>query len=226
MNALKIFKLSLSVMIAYVPLGFALGILASSSGLSLAQTLGISFFVYSGSAEFLLIAFIRANESLLGIFISLSLLAFRHFFYTLSLLDELKKLNFLKHYTIFALSDESFALLSTYKKELNEVLDKKKRSFYYALLCFCNQAYWLIGSCLGFIFGALSNFDYSGIEFSLNALFIVLACEAYRQNPKFKLLLLALIVGLLGFLILAKSYMLFTCLSLACLMLILGKKYV
>ena len=44
-------------------------------------TMAISFFVYSGTAEFLLIAFIVAGESLLGIFLTLFLLGFRHFFY-------------------------------------------------------------------------------------------------------------------------------------------------
>lgn len=80
MKTSEIFKLTLPVMMGYVPLGAAFGILAASSGLSLAQTMAISFFVYSGTAEFLLIAFIVAGESLLGIFLTLFLLGFRHFF--------------------------------------------------------------------------------------------------------------------------------------------------
>lgn len=77
---LQVFKLCLPVIFSYIPLGFAFGILAASNGLSLAQSLGISFFVYSGSAEFLLVGFISLNESLFGIFIILFLLSFRHFF--------------------------------------------------------------------------------------------------------------------------------------------------
>lgn len=226
MKTSEIFKLTLPVMMAYVPLGIALGILAASNGLSFWQTLAISFFVYSGSAEFLLVAFIVAGESVFGIFITLFLLGFRHFFYTLALLKELKGLNFLRYYTIYALSDESFALLSTYKNKISHNATRAKKSFHYALLCFLNQSYWIIGSALGFIFQKTIKVDYSGIEFSLNALFIVLAYDTYRQNPNTKLLLLALIIGLFGFLMIDKAYMLFACLTLAMCVLLLGKRYV
>lgn len=183
--------------------------------------MAISFFVYSGSAEFLLIAFIAAGESLFGIFVSLFLLGFRHFFYTLSLLNELKSLNLLRFYAIYAMSDESFALLSTYKSRFAS--DKRTKSISYALLCFLNQSYWLIGVCVGFCFQKSLNLDFSGIEFSLNALFIVLAYDAYRQNPNQKLLLIAIIIGLCGFLFIAKSYMLFVCLAFAMMILLLFK---
>lgn len=221
MTYTQIFKLTLPVMMGYVPLGIALGILAASNNLSFAQSMAISFFVYSGSAEFLLIAFIAAGESLFGIFVSLFLLGFRHFFYTLSLLNELKSLNLLRFYAIYAMSDESFALLSTYKSRFAS--DKRTKSISYALLCFLNQSYWLIGVCVGFCFQKSLNLDFSGIEFSLNALFIVLAYDAYRQNPNQKLLLIAIIIGLCGFLFIAKSYMLFVCLAFAMMILLLFK---
>lgn len=226
MNVLSLFKLTLPVSFAYIFLGMALGILAASNDFSLVQVLAISFFVYSGSAEFLLIAFIVANESLLGIFSTLFLLGFRHFFYTLSLLNELKSLNFLRHYVIFALSDESFALLSTYKNEFLAVQSKARRSFYCALLCFLNQSYWLLGVSLGFLFQQNINLDYSGIEFTLNALFIVLAYEAFKQNPNLKLLFASLFIGLFGLLFIAKAYMLFVCLGISLVLLLLWRKNV
>ena len=213
-------------MSAYVPLGMALGILAASNGFSIFEALAISFFVYSGSAEFLLITFIVANEALLGIFISLFLLGFRHFFYSLTILEELRGLNFLRHYVVFSLSDESFAILSTYQKDFESVENKNLKSFYYALLCLLNQSYWLLGVCLGFLFQGNIGIDYSGIEFSLSALFIVLAFDAYKQNPNFRLLALAFFIGLFGFLFIAKAYMLFTCLAFALFYLFLRKKYV
>ncbi|TQR60241.1 AzlC family ABC transporter permease [Campylobacter troglodytis] len=224
MRYIELFKLSLPVMMGYVPLGVALGILAASNELSLAQSLAISFFVYSGSAEFLLVVFIAMNEGLLGVFVSLFLVSFRHFFYTLSLLNELRGLNFLRYYVIYALSDESFALLCAYKERFFK--DRLKRSLSFFLICALNQSYWLLGVSLGWCFQRGFNFDYSGIEFSLNALFIVIAYDAYRQNPNFKLFLVGAIIGLFGFLFIAKSYMLFTCLILALFLLLLGRRYV
>lgn len=215
MTYAEIFKLTLPVMTAYVPLGIALGILAASNDMSFLILFAISVLVYSGSAEFLLIAFIGAKEPLLGIFIALFLVSFRHFFYTLTLLNELKSLNFLRHYVIFALSDESFALLSTHKTAFFNTLDKINSSLKCVFLCALNQSYWLIGSAIGFFMQKNIKIDYSGIEFSLNALFIVLAYDAYRQNPSKKILLFAVILGFVAFLYIDKTYMLFTSLSLA-----------
>ena len=224
MKSSEIFKLTLPVMAGYVPLGVALGVLAGSLKLSLAQSLAVSFFVYSGSAEFLLVVFIAAGEGLLGVFVTLFLVGFRHFFYTLTLLADIRGLNLLRYYVIFALSDESFALLCAYKGKF--AAQKAAKSLNFALLCALNQLYWLIGACLGWCFQKGVNFDYSGIEFSLNALFIVIAYDAYRQNPNAKLLLLALVIGLCGFLFVAKSYMLFVCLMCAMCTLLLGRRYV
>ncbi len=221
---LQVFKLCLPVIFSYIPLGFAFGILAASNGLSLAQSLGISFFVYSGSAEFLLVGFISLNESLFGIFIILFLLSFRHFFYTLTLLNELRALNFLRFYVIFSLSDESFALLSTQKGFFNK-FQKAQKSLASALLCFFNQASWVLGSGLGYLFQKGSKLDFSGIEFSLSALFIVLAYDAYKQNSDLKLLIFALIIAFLGLLFVPKSFMLFVCLALAFVFLFLRQKY-
>lgn len=223
--AFEVLKISLPVMVAYVPLGMAFGILAASNDFSLAQILAISFFVYSGTAEFLLVPFIVAGESLLGIFVTIFLLGFRHFFYTLSLLKLIKSLNLYKIYVIFALTDESFALLSSKEKELLN-LNKNLRSFFCVFLCALLQFYWILGGALGFIFQKSVKIDYSGVEFALNALFIVLAFDAYKQNPKLKILIIASIIGLCGLLFIAKAYMLFACLGFGLTLLILGKKYV
>ena len=99
----------------YIPLWAAFGILAASKDFSLFEILLSSIFIYAGAGQFLLVALVAQNVSFLMIFFTLFLLNFRHFFYTLSLLKELKSINFLRHYIIFALTDESFALLSSIK---------------------------------------------------------------------------------------------------------------
>ena len=225
MDLKKTFFLSIPVAFAYIPLGIALGILAASNHFSYLEILAISFFVYSGSAEFLLVSFIVNNEGLLGIFISIFLVSFRHFFYTLSLLKELKSLNFLRHYIIFALSDESFALLNSYKKEFNENLSKNKKSLLQALLCFLNQMYWLLGVSLGFVLERSFNFEYSGVEFALSALFIVIAYDVYKQNPNKDILLIAAFIGLFALFFIDKKYMLFSSLFAVLLYLLFRRYY-
>lgn len=225
MSVSKILTITLPIMFAYVFLGMALGILAASNNFTVYESLAIAFFVYSGSAEFLLIMFILAHEALFSIFAILFFLGFRHFFYTLTLLEDIRGLNFLRHYVMFALSDESFALLSAYRNDFLSVQNKMKRSFYYALLCFLNQSYWLSGVALGFLFQTSIDLDYSGIEFTLNALFVVLAYDAFKQNPNKKFLFLAILIGLCGFLFIPKAYMLFICLTIALACLLLSRSF-
>lgn len=83
----------------------------------------------------------------------------------------------------------------------------------------------MLGSGLGYLFQKGSKLDFSGIEFSLSALFIVLAYDAYKQNSDLKLLIFALIIAFLGLLFVPKSFMLFVCLALAFVFLFLRQKY-
>lgn len=185
MKQRELFLLTIPVLMGYIPLGAAFGILAASKDFSLFEILLSSIFIYAGAGQFLLVALVAQNVSFLMIFFTLFLLNFRHFFYTLSLLKELKSINFLRHYIIFALTDESFALLSSIKEKIKN-LSRAQRSLIMFEVCLLNQIYWVIGSVLGYYFKQGLNIDYSGVEFSLNALFIVLAYELYKQNPNLK----------------------------------------
>lgn len=219
------FLLSLPVLIAYIPLGVAFGILAASRDFSFLELILSSLIVYAGAGQFALVALIDAKAGFFEVFFALFLLNFRHFFYTLSLLKELKELNCLRHYIMFALTDESFALLSTQKSRLQNLCLKKK-SFILFLLCFLNQMYWIIGSVLGFLFQKNVRIDYSGIEFSLNALFIVLSYELYKQNPNRRILLFSCMVSLFALICVDKTYMFAFCLGFGIVLFLFGKKYV
>ncbi|ECC2747857.1 branched-chain amino acid ABC transporter permease [Campylobacter coli] len=225
MKQRELFLLTIPVLMGYIPLGAAFGILAASKDFSLFEILLSSNFIYAGAGQFLLVALVAQNVSFLMIFFTLFLLNFRHFFYTLSLLKELKSINFLRHYIIFALTDESFALLSSIKEKIKN-LSRAQRSLIMFEVCLLNQIYWVIGSVLGYYFKQGLNIDYSGVEFSLNALFIVLAYELYKQNPNLKILLYSSFVALFALFCIDKPYMLAFCIFIALMILIFGKKYV
>ncbi|EQA5277385.1 AzlC family ABC transporter permease [Campylobacter coli] len=220
MKQRELFLLTIPVLMGYIPLGAAFGILAASKDFSLFEILLSSIFIYAGAGQFLLVALVAQNVSFLMIFFTLFLLNFRHFFYTLSLLKELKSINFLRHYIIFALT-----LLSSIKEKIKN-LSRAQRSLIMFEVCLLNQIYWVIGSVLGYYFKQGLNIDYSGVEFSLNALFIVLAYELYKQNPNLKILLYSSFVALFALFCIDKPYMLAFCIFIALMILIFGKKYV
>ena len=53
-----------------------------------------------------------------------------------------------------------------------------------------------MGVSLGFLLQNVFVVDYSGIEFALSALFIVIAYDVYKQNPSKDILLFSVFIGL------------------------------
>ena len=212
-------KDSLPVAIAYVPVSIAFGVLATSGGFSLFESLLSSIFVFSGSMQLILLAMVEAKLGILGIFISAVLINMRHFFYTLTLLPDIKNLPFFyKHYSIFALTDESFAILSS--KNMENEADKK---FIYVLICGLNHFYWILGTILGCLLAKFSKIDYSSLSFALTALFTVLAFELFRKTRSNLVLSTAILFGLIGIVIIPKDYMLVSCIFASFLFLLFNR---
>ena len=201
MSNKDIFKASLPVMFGYIPLGAAYALLGIQIGLESWMIVFMSFVVYAGSGQFLLVSLFGMGTTLVETFIASFLLNLRHFFYTTSLMGDITKLKF-KFYSMFALTDETFAVLKTLK------IDEKDRDKVYFLLPLLNQIYWIIGALVGVIIGSSLKIDYTGIEFCLVALFVVLAVELFKNNQNYKILFLALMLGVLGLMFVPSSYML------------------
>ena len=78
---------------------------------------------------------------------------------------------------IFALTDETYSLLCDGKTpEALEGSDPSKYRFYVSLF---NHSYWVTGSILGSLLGAVIPFSTAGIEFSMTALFIAAFTEQW-----------------------------------------------
>lgn len=174
------FKVSIPVMMGYSVLGFAFGLLLVSFDYAWYLAPIMSIFIYAGALQFVAINFFNVKAGLIDIAIASWFVNLRQSFYGLSLLKRFKKTGKLKSYLIFALTDETYALLTTLKDD-----EQLKKGWYYFFLSAFNQSYWLIGSTLGAIIGSNIEFNTAGLEFSLTALFIVLCIEQYKnlKNP-------------------------------------------
>jgi 4-azaleucine resistance transporter AzlC len=159
MKFIKALKDTLPIFISYFTLSFSFGILAVKTGLNPYVAIFMSIFIYSGSLQFMLLA-IYKKLSLIDIFITSFLLNFRQFFYSLTFLDRYK--NHL--YKIFALTDETFAILSHQKPD-------PQYELYVSVL---NHLYWVIGTICGVIFVQKVNFEFKGLDFVLISLFAVI----------------------------------------------------
>jgi len=197
------FKVSIPVMMGYSVLGFAFGLLATSFEYPWYLALLMSIFIYAGALQFLAIGFFTAKLGLIDIFIASIFVNIRQSFYGLSVLKKFKKSGKLKPYLIFGLTDETYALLTTIKED--EQLNKKYYYFYLALL---NQSYWVTGTIFGALFGSMVTFDTKGLDFSLTALFIVLAIEQYKANKNYTPFIIGAVTSILAFIFVPISNML------------------
>ena len=99
------------IILGYLPIGFADGILGVQAGLSPIEVLLLSLLVYAGSAQFIFASLLGVAPQTL--IITIFLINFRHFLYATALSQRLKKLPLPTRIAIGAqLTDESFSLAS------------------------------------------------------------------------------------------------------------------
>jgi len=173
------FQNSIPVMMGYLVLGFAFGLLMASFEYEWYWTGLMSIFIYAGALQFAAVGFFSAKLGFLDIALASFFINIRQSFYGLSLLKKFARVGWMKPYLVFALTDETYAVMTSMK--LDEKLSPRH---YYLFLSALNQSYWVIGSLSGALFGLAVEFDTRGVAFSLTALFVVLTMEQYKNKKE------------------------------------------
>ena len=169
-----VFRDTVPVMTGYLFLGTAFGILLSEAGYGPGWALLMSLCIYAGSAQYLLVSLLTSGASLLSSAIATLLLNARHLFYGISLIDTYKNAGRKKPYMIFALTDETYSLVTQAK--LPEGISRTAYCFWVTLL---NHCYWIVGCALGGLAGHWLPFDFTGVSFVLTALFVTMFVEQW-----------------------------------------------
>jgi 4-azaleucine resistance transporter AzlC len=170
------FRASIPVLLGYVTIGIAFGLLLAKSGQPWWLATVMSLIVFAGAAQFMAVGLLAAGTSIAEIAVLTFLINARHMVYGLSLLDRFAACRRLKAYLVFALTDETYGILTTVPPP--EGVEPEP---YYGWVSALDQSYWVIGSTLGALAGGLIPFDTKGIDFALTALFIVLLVEQIRS---------------------------------------------
>lgn len=169
------FRQSLGVLFGYVFLGTAFGILLRQAGFGALWSLAFSGLVYAGSLQFVLAGFLAAPTALPTVALMSLFINARHLFYGLSFIERFRSMGQKRPYMIFSLTDETYSVLCG-MDEVPAGVDKNGAMFLVALL---DQLYWVAGSLLGTFAGGLP-LDFTGIDFSMTALFLVIFLEQWR----------------------------------------------
>jgi 4-azaleucine resistance transporter AzlC len=171
---LKAFKTSIPVLTGYLAIGIAFGLLVADSGYPFWLSPLMGVITFTGAGQFMAVGLFAGGVGLLELLLVELALAVRHIAYGFSLYTRFTDTGPFKPYLIYALSDETFALLTAAQLD---GMDAKTRSRYLFYIAALDQSYWIGGSFIGAVAGALIPVSMEGISFSLTALFIVLAIE-------------------------------------------------
>ena len=163
------------MLFGYLFLGSAFGILLRQAGYGLPWAFFSSLFVYAGSGQFLMCEFLGAgNTPLVTASVMTILLNSRHIFYGLSFITRFKILGKKKFIPIYELTDETYSVLCFTERDNAHPLCMLFISLF-------DHSYWILGSCIGSLLSTLP-FDFTGVDFSMTALFTVLFVEQWKNT--------------------------------------------
>jgi 4-azaleucine resistance transporter AzlC len=209
------FRYSIPVLLGFLALGTAFGLVLTDSGFPWWLAPLSSVVIYAGSGQFLAAALFAAGAGLAELVLAEIVLNARHMAYGISLYKRIERTGRYKWYLIYALSDETFALISSLPDELGEGIDRTLLMVYISAL---DQLYWVAGSLIGAAAGTLIPFNFEGVGFALTALFVVLMVEQMRRVKKPGPFVIPALVSVLAVILLPSRIALFASLVISIVM--------
>ena len=169
---------SIPILISFIPVGLAYGILMQTAGYNWVWTGACSLFIFAGSLQFLAVSFFAGGLSLMTVTVMALLLNSRHIFYGIPFMEQWKQYGPRKLFLIYALTDEAFSLHCS-----NSFDDGNKEHRMWSIIfdAMLVLVYWVSLSVIGAAIGTLIPFNTEGRDFALTALFIVILIEQLKS---------------------------------------------
>lgn len=185
-------RLGVPVVVGYVPIGLAYGVIARHSGLSPAEATLMSVLVFAGSAQFIACGLVSSGATAVGVVSTTLLVNLRHVLFSMSLLSRLRHLSRpVLAVLSFGITDETFGV-AVGRFPADEPADWRE----VAGLNFVSYAAWVASSFVGAALGStVGDGARLGIDFALPAMFI---CLLVMQVSSRVALLVAVVAGALA----------------------------
>jgi 4-azaleucine resistance transporter AzlC len=158
------------IVVGYLPIGFAFGVLADKAGLSHSNTMLLSLLVYAGSSQLIAVGLFEAQVPALSIILTTFIVNLRHLLMSAALSSYVRGWR-RSEIVAFAyqLTDETFAIHSM-RFTSNE--RSKVEVFGVNMTA---QAGWLLGTWLGIVAGQfVADVEPLALDYALPAMFLAL----------------------------------------------------
>ncbi len=187
------------IMLGYLPIGFAFGVLATTAGLNLAGAAGMSLFLFAGSAQLIAVGMIDAGATIAAITTTVFMVNLRHLLMSAYLAPHLGHLKpWQQAIFSYEITDESFAVHSNHFRKHGV-----PRAIELFSLNHSAHLAWIFGTILGAWLGGMFSFDNAafGIDYALPAMFIALLVMQIEMKRHLYIALLAAALGLFFYLL-------------------------
>ena len=173
------FPHTLPVLMGYLSIGVVFGWMLSAAGFAPGWAALMSTAIYAGSGQYLGVELLARAAPLADAAFLTLIINFRHLVYGLSMLEKFRGMGWRKLYMIFSLTDETYALLAG----VSAPAGVEEKDFYFAI-ALLDHLYWIAGSVIGAVAGALVTINTQGIDFAMTALFLVIAVEQWQSSGR------------------------------------------
>ncbi|MEW6546216.1 MAG: AzlC family ABC transporter permease [Bacillota bacterium] len=161
---------ALPIVLGYVPIGIAYGVVAGQAHLTTAETVAMSLIVFAGSAQFIAVGMLAAGAGAWPIIVTTFLVNLRHLLMSAALSVPFRRIpRKLQAILAFWITDESFVVTSS------ALAGRQATVPFVAGLQITAYLAWAASSLVGAVLGNMaSGIAGLGIDFALPAMFIAL----------------------------------------------------
>ncbi|MGS0764328.1 AzlC family ABC transporter permease [Syntrophomonas curvata] len=158
------------IVLGYLPLGFAFGVLANQVGMTVIQAGLMSLMCFTGAGQYIAIGVMQAGGAVFTIITANLLVNLRYFLFSTSMVPHLKNVPpTLAALLSYGLTDETYAVAMT------RYQNHSATAAYMAGLNITSHIGWIGSSLAGAVLGTLiTNTDRIGLNFALPAMYICL----------------------------------------------------
>ncbi len=192
----------ISIIIGFIPIGIAFAIMARQAGFTVLQTTGMSITVFAGASQMMAAGMTAQGAGILAIIVTTFILNLRHIIMSTCVYQRMEHTHPLARLlTAFGVTDETFAVFTTSKKENCTV-------FFFAGLVIAAYSSWILGTFIGAIASdLLPTIVSASLGIGLYAMFIGLLFPALPGNLRLcALVVLTAIVNTLLSLVIPSSW--------------------
>ncbi|WP_208294806.1 AzlC family ABC transporter permease [Nitratidesulfovibrio liaohensis] len=180
---------ALPIVLGYVPVAFAFGVLARKTGIPASGAVCMSLMVFAGSAQLISVSLLAGGASPATVVLTTFVVNLRHLLMSAALAPALRRWpRALQALFAFQLTDETFALhVSRLPSTPGDTRPEPPRAETLALNMTAQSA-WVMGTIIG-VFGSelVADVRPLGLDYALPAMFIALLLPYCRKARRFAL---------------------------------------